>query len=1252
MCFLRGYMQEKDRTGYSASQDAAPLEEGALQHAPMGVAAPSQGAVCPDQPDWAEQQAAAAVLGHTLRVDETVHGEGAVPTNGGDAAMASPDAHGAEGDVVAEASPAAGEGVDIAPMGTTEMAAVPKDDTDMDATLMGGTELTVAPTDTAEGALPDRPDFASFSDRQCQEMCDQILRDNGAGVERDRQMAAAREAERVRRATSYDLPIDYVNAYVGSVQAACDNIGDALAVCMGSLGRVDMEYIAVAAGMDLADAVRALRDTELVYQDPALWQECFYKGWVTADEYLSGNVLDKYNRAQEATAKYLGHFDRNVAALRPLLPVRIEAKDIYFTLGSPWVPDTMVNDFVVDLLHLGFRLKDGVKHDARLNQWTVRYGTSASRYNTARMSAVEIIERTLNNRPVRVYDLVPKYGAYGGKPKMDHRLNQTETVAAVDMQRVIVAQFDHFVRSDPKRLKQLEDIFYTRYGCLRARHYNGRYLTLPGKNPDVTLYPHQKDAVARILYSRSTLLAHSVGTGKTYIMVAACMELRRMHLSEKNLFVVPKSILGQWQHDFAYLYPASRVLTVVPERDFTPAHRQDTLRRIKEEDWDAVLMANSSFAMIPLGMTAAIAEIDRKLRELPDQPAYQAVRRELQSRRARFEAQRRAETPGVRFEDLHITALFVDEAHNYKNITLDTGTVGRFAKPSGEHSDDMHRKVRYLSGQRRTKSIVFATGTPITNSIADMYAMQTFLQAGELRFLGLDSYNEWALMFGEQSEDFEIDVDATNYRMRTRFNRFHNLPELTNIFATVADYHLEDNNNLFSGTVDYHNIVVPRSKDQYDYIMSLAQRAQDIRSHNSQPGDNLLKVTTDGRRAALDYRLVDPTAPATPHCKVAYCADMVYRIYTQKPLCTQLIFCDVSTPKNEFNIYDEVKRLLVAAGIPQEQIAFVHTAAKDKERQALFEAVNRGEVRVLVGSTFKLGTGVNVQRRLFAVHHLDVPWRPGDMVQREGRMLRQGNDNDSVEIYRYITDGSFDAYSWQLLESKQRFISQLLYNSLDRRDGEDVDNLTLTYAQIKALAIGNPLIKQRVETANRLTRLLLRNKCKEARRDLNLARVAALPADIQRDKDLLACCKKDAATYRRHRDDMASRRAIGERILRRLETPVPFDEDEVMDMYKGFALVLPAHTTPETPVLVLRGCHDWRYDIERSALGIMNRTDYILEHFGDRAEELTKRIKANTWELTEAESELAATDDLDEQIEATRRELAKLDKALGVKHDE
>ena len=1121
-----------------------------------------------------------------------------------------------------------------------------------------------------EGLSPDaiREAIDRHAEAICQTLDDdeaarlgaKVLEETGYGEERNRLLEAKkaeeeakRQAEHVKRVTSYDLPTDYVNPFEGDPVGVCDNVEDALMHSLAELGKVDMEYIAALAGRTVPETVRALRLSHSVYQNPKDWNEVFYKGWVTADEYLSGNVLQKYEVALAATQKYAGYFDANVEALEKLLPVRLTAHDIYYTLGSPWIPAEIVNDFVVELLHLGFRLKDGVVHDTRLNRWKVRYGEKFSTgYSTRRISAPEIIEDTLNNKRITIYDANRTY-AYSSKPKVERVVNNAETALAREAQRNIIEAFDRYVQQNDKVKATLEDIFYRRYGCIKARRYNGSFLTLPGKNPVITMYPHQKDAVARIIASRSTLLAHGVGTGKTYIMIAACMEMRRMHLSEKNLFVVPNTILGQWQEAFATLYPQSRVYVVYP-KDFTPQKRQTVLRRIKTEDYDAVIMAYSSFAAVPVGKKRVRSELRHELQSIPDVPEYAAYRRDLADRIVRVELEMQNEDAGIKFEDLRVNSLFVDEAHNFKNITLDGHDGGFFQKQASRQADDMHLKVRVLSRYNGAKSVVFATGTPITNSIADMFVMQKFLQPAQLHFLGLDSFDEWALMFGEQSEDFEIDVDAVNYRMRRRFNRFHNLPELTNIFATIADFHLEDNENLFSGTVDYHNIVVPRSKAQERYIMSLAERAEDIRSHQSAPGDNLLKVTSDGRKAALDLRLVDPNALAYKHSKVEACAENVYTIWHDKPLCTQLIFCDVSTPKTGFNIYDEMRRILVKKGVPNEQIAYVHTAVGEAQKQALFAAVNEGEVRVLLGSTFKLGTGVNVQRRLFAVHHLDVPWRPADMVQREGRMLRQGNHNEDVEIYRYITDGSFDAYSWQLLESKQRFISQLLYNSLDRRDGEDVDNLTLTYAQIKALAIGTPLIKERVETANKLVRLVLLSKCKAERDEQLKYKVISLPNEIEHCKLLIKCCKADYRTHEQHRQDAANRRQIGELITAAIALDIDRPEEELIAEYRGFGLLLPSRMVYNNPRIIIRGAYDWRTDLDitASALGVMATIDHVLNSFMTRAAELKNRQNDLVAELENAQKELERKDNLDEEIDALRAKLAEIDKQLGVNKDD
>lgn len=1107
----------------------------------------------------------------------------------------------------------------------------------------------------------------------------ELLADSHAD-ERFRQMEQAKEADRIRRIASYDLPDDYTSVYADTPvepRDACDNIPDGLTRCIVQKGVVDMEYIAHITGKPLATVVKELKQRQLVYQDPQLWQEQWHRGWVTADEYLSGNVLAKLNTAKDATEKYLGLFDNNVQALQQLIPAPLCGNDIYFTLGSPWIPDRIVEGFVRHVLNIRYKLPKGVYHDRMLGRWSVRYKEPFTRYSTKRIAATEIIERTLNNTPVRIYDSFAASNRFTRANKIERRINKAETELALEKQRMLIEAFDKYVRGDQAIMQELTDVYYRRYGCLRARQYNGSFLTLPGKNPYITLYPHQYNAVARIVWSHATLLAHGVGTGKTYIMIAACMEMRRMGISDRNLFVVPNSILAQWQDAFATLYPDSRVLTVYP-KDFTPSKRQDMLRRIRDEDYDAVIMAYSSFRMIPVGAGRRLAEWRHRLADLPDEPGYRAARSECITRIAAEQlAVQQEDKSSIKFEQLRFQSLFVDEAHNFKNITIPKSADYRGAGDAGGSSmcDDMHLKVRVMNRYRKHKSIVFATGTPITNSITDMYAMQTFLQPGELRFLGLQNFDEWAMMFGEKAEEFEIDIDATNYRLNTRFNRFHNLPELTNIFAMVADFHLVDHDpelyrpatsdtvqayrganwtqTSFDGSVTYHNIEVKRNALQKRYIASLADRADSIRDHNGALGDNLLKVTTDGRKAALDYRLIDPAAPAQPHSKVEAAADIIADIYRNRPTCTQLVFCDLSTPKAGFNLYDELARLLVLRGIRVEDIAFVHSFPAERDRRRLFEMINNGAIRILIGSTFKLGTGVNVQRHLYAIHHLDVPWRPADMIQREGRMLRQGNLNDSVEIYRYVTEGSFDAYSWQLLESKQRFISQLLYNSLDRRDGEDVDSLTLDYAQVKALAVGDPRIKTRIETANRLVRCVLLQRAKNERREQLHSKLLNLPLDIQHLQQLKNCCRKDHATFGRHKDEPAPRRALGEAVLAAYAMDIERPMEEGIAIYRGFQIVIPPHPVYTHPVLVVRGSHDWRVDIDTfSPIGVATKVDNVIENFTDRAQKLAVRIRELETEMQAAQAELEQEDNLDDEINSLREQLSLLDRLLGVNKDD
>ena len=697
------------------------------------------------------------------------------------------------------------------------------------------------------------------------------------------------------------------------------------------------------------------------------------------------------------------------------------------------------------------------------------------------MPALYILERTLNMKTVAVTDEVICHTNASGVKRV---INKSETVLALEKQQKMIKAFQRWVWKDQKRKERLEIIFENNFSCVRRRIFDGSFLDFPTMSPSVNLYPHQKNAVARILFSPNTLLAHDVGSGKTYIMIAAGMELKRMGLSRKNLYVVPNNIVGQWEKLFSVMYPDSKLLCVEP-KNFTPTKRESVLEQIRDEDFDGIIMAYSCFEQIPLSKdfyTEQLQETLDKISELASntnkatsklERKKEAVRKALSSLELAMDNM----YDTVYFDELGITRLFVDEAHNYKNVPIETKVdkVLGISSKGSKKCRDMMDKVRLVQKQNNGGGVVMATGTPITNSITDAFVMQKYLQSGELGMLDLQSFDSWVGMFAERVTEFEIDVDTSSYRLATRFAKFHNLPELTALLSSIADFHQVDSSIGIPNFDGYKDALISKTSEFAAYLDDISARAELVRKGIvSRSDDNMLKITTDGRKAALDMRLVEPNTSFTYQSKVARCAENVFDIYceTQSDKSTQLIFCDSSTPKSGFNVYDEVKRLLIGMGVPSEEIAFIHDAGTESKREKLFSRLRSGNVRILIGSTFKLGLGVNIQNKLIALHHLDVPWRPADMTQREGRILRQGNENKKVYIYRYITEGSFDAYSWQLLETKQRFISGLLSGSLTERSGSDIESTVLDYAQVKALAVGNPLIKERVETANELTRYL------------------------------------------------------------------------------------------------------------------------------------------------------------------------------------
>lgn len=1106
-------------------------------------------------------------------------------------------------------------------------------------------------------------------------------------AKREKEQSEARKAEERRRAeecahieavTCVDLPMDFENAFEGDERyAACraNSPGDALILSQTELGRVDLEFISHACGLPIPQCIAALRGS--IYQNPETWGECFYRGYETADEYLSGNVMRKYKAALAANEKYNGFFSESVRALEAVLPPHIAAENIYATLGSPWLPPDIVDSFVDWLLGNDRRRMGDRQSRAYYNritdEWKLPYiavyhfNVRATRtYGTSRMNAAEIIDRTLNMRPVKVYDERRSDVNKSGKTRV---VNREETIALAEKQQLILSKFRGWLFEDEERRERLEKIYGEQFACVRPRKYRGDFLTLPGSSPAVSLYDYQKNAVARIIFTKNTLLAHDVGAGKTYIMIAAGMELRRMGISRKNLYAVPNNIIGQWRQNFETLYPAARLLVVAPA-DFVPAKRQAVLEKMRGEDFDAIIIGYSSLEMIPVSPAYKKRCLDRRIRGVADaerqarerrggmangdQTKLRRLREKLEEQAAVLQIEIDRGEPRIWFDDLNVETFFLDEAHNYKNIPIDTkaDNILGINKTGSKKCLEMMERVQFVQEQNGGRGVVFATGTPITNSVTDMFVMQSYLQRGELRFLNLDTFDNWAGMFGELTTNFEIDVDASGYRLATRFARFHNLPELAALFAQIADFHKNDGAAGLPAFGGYTDCALSKSREQAEYIKDIATRAELVRRGKvDRKTDNMLKITTDGRKAALDIRLVEPNVPANPTSKVMACAERVYSIWKERydEGVTQLVFCDTSTPKDAFNIYDELRRLLVQLGMPPEQIEFIHDATTEKKRDTLFARMNAGEIRVLIGSTFKLGLGVNVQDRLYALHHIDIPWRPADMVQREGRILRQGNANPKVEIFRYITDGSFDAYSWQLLETKQRFIAQLLTNSVTERSGADLDDAVLSYAEVKALAVGNPLIRERVEVFNEISRLktLLRRQ-EESEAELR-ASLVAFPQRIANARLSADTAALDAQQYAAERvPNRPDRREMGAQILSALANNELKPEETFLFRYQGLDVYLPAHMLRENAGVWLCGSGRYYVEIGESELGAVVRLDHVLDGLAARAEALERQAAAMEERRRDMEQALGRTVDYSGPIAELEKRLEKIDRKLGV----
>ena len=917
------------------------------------------------------------------------------------------------------------------------------------------------------------------------------------------------------------------------VVTSVDTASEALAVSLGERARVDLAYMSELTGKSEEDVAKELAG--IIFQNPVT------EKWETADEYLSGNVREKLATAR-VFAENRPEFAINVTALEGVQPKELDASEIEVRIGATWIEPKYIEDFMRETFETPDYLFDrnlvGVQYSDVTGQWNVK-GKNADRgnslvnmtYGTSRANAYRILEDSLNLRDTRIFDTIEEDG------KEKRVLNKKETTLASQKQEAIREAFKDWVFRDPERRQTLCAKYNELFNSTRPREYDGSHLKFPGMTPDITLRPHQLNAVAHQLYGDNTLLAHCVGAGKTFEMIAAAMESKRLGLCQKSLFVVPNHLTEQWASDFLRLYPGANILAAT-KKDFEPANRKKFCSRIATGDYDAVIIGHTQFEKIPLSTERQAAMIERQITEI--EMAIEAVKAEkgerytikqmektkksLSARLSRLNDTSRKDNV-VTFEQLGVDRLFVDESHNYKNLFLYTKmrNVAGIAQTEAQKSSDMFAKCQYMDELTGGKGIIFATGTPISNSMTELYTNMRYLQYNTLQKLGLGNFDSWAATFGETQTAIELAPEGTGYRAKTRFAKFFNLPELISLFKESADIQTPDMLKLPVPEAEYENVVLKPSEYQKEMVQSLADRAEAVRDRRVDATvDNMLKITNDGRKLALDQRLINDMLPDEDNSKSTTCVDKAFEIWeeTKEQKSAQLIFCDLSTPKGDgtFNVYEDIRGKLIEKGVPPEEIAFIHDANTETRKAEQFAKVRSGQVRFLLGSTAKMGAGTNVQDRLIALHHLDVPWRPSDIEQQEGRILRQGNMNDKVKIFRYVTEGTFDSYSWQLVENKQKFIGQIMTSKSPVRSCEDIDEAALSYAEVKALATGNPYIKEKMDLDIQVSKLKLlkaNHTSQRYRLEDNIAK--HYPMQITALKERLEGYRTDIQTYTAHK---------------------------------------------------------------------------------------------------------------------------------------
>ena len=1031
-----------------------------------------------------------------------------------------------------------------------------------------------------------------------------------------------------------------------------ETASEALALSIGEKARVDLPYMEQLTGKTQAELVQDLQG--VIFKVP----NCEPISYVAADEYLSGNVRNKLTVAKLA-AKNDPELAVNVEALKKVIPKDLSAAEISVRLGATWIPQEDIQRFVMGLLtpssYAAGRLK--VRYTPINGDWFIENKSSDmgnvkadSTYGTKRASAYRIIEDTLNLRDTRIFDYV--YDEHGNKKAL---FNAKETTAAQAKQEVVKQAFQDWIWKGPERRNRLVRYYNDTFNSVRPREYDGSHITFGGISPEITLRPHQVNAIAHILYGGNTLLAHKVGAGKTFEMVAAAQESKRLGLCQKSMFVVPNHLVGQWASEYLRLYPSANIL-VTTKQDFETGNRKKFCGRIATGDYDAVIIGHSQFEKILMSIERQREQLEKQLddieRGIDDVQASKGeqftvkqlmkTRKAIKTKLEKLNDTKRKDTV-IDFEQLGVDRIFIDESHFYKNLYLYTKmrNVGGIAQTEAQKSSDLFMKCRYLDEITDNRGTVFATGTPVSNSMVELYSVQRYLQYDTIAQNGLQHFDSWASTFGETVTALELAPEGTNYRAKTRFAKFYNLPELMQMFREVADIQTDDMLKLPVPTVNYHNIKTKPSEIQTEMVASLAKRAEKVRARLVEPNiDNMLKITNDGRKLALDQRMIDPMLPDAPGSKVNACVDNVYRIWEEyaDTKATQLVFCDLSTPKNDgtFNVYDDMREKLVARGIPAEQVRFIHEATTDAQKKELFGKVRSGEVRVLFGSTPKMGAGTNVQDRLIAIHNLDCPWRPSDLEQRQGRIERQGNMFPEVEVYRYVTEQTFDAYLYQLVESKQKFISQIMTSKSPVRSAEDVDEVALSFAEVKMLATGDARFKEKMDLYIQVSKLrVLKQSYLSEHYDLEDRVLKYYPQTIKEYEERIAGYENDAALTEQHKPQGEDKfcpmtlkgvtyteKADAGEMLLAICKDYPMSAPTEIGSYRGFRMEIYYDTVNAHYCINLCGKAKHKVDLGADALGNLTRIENEIGKIPARLEAAKTRKAENLEQLANAKTEV------------------------------